>query len=284
MIHYDYHGSNFFKETGTYMHIRSEGYPVLHDHNYWECLILLSGSAQHTTEKETEILSEGSARLMHPKDMHMITTNNGYAYSELNFSVTEELFRKITALYGPDFYDIILAHNGCIKMQLSTDELKNIRHKLHLFQTLDSSDKNTQSMLIKMLFTVVLEKIYFQMLYSGNEYPEWLENFLNEIKKVQNMSASVSDIYKMSNFSHSQLTRLFKKYMGKTLICYLKELRLSYAAMLLQTTDYTVLNISNATGYTSLSHFNRIFKEHYGIVPSEFRNNYLHIQHKGEEK
>ncbi len=283
-MHYDYRGSKFFKETGTYMHIRSEGYPVLHDHNFWECLILMNGSAKHTIENQSEILSGGSVRLMHPKDAHMITGYNGCEYRELDFSLTDERFREITALYGSDFYDVIVNHQGCIKIQLSTDELKIIQHKLHLFQTLDSSDKGTQAMLIKMLFTVVLEKIYFRLLHAGNEYPEWMENFLNEIKKVQNMSAPVTEIYKFSNFSHSQLTRLFKKYMGKTLICYLKELRLSYAAMLLQTTDYTVLNISNAIGYTSLSHFNRIFKEQYGTVPSEFRNNFLHIQNRGEDK
>ena len=54
------------------------------------------------------------------------------------------------------------------------------------------------------------------------------------------------------------------------------ELKLSYAAKLLQTTDLIVLDISSKVGYSSLSHFNRVFKATYHLTPSEYRNKSKH--------
>ena len=47
------------------------------------------------------------------------------------------------------------------------------------------------------------------------------------------------------------------------------------ACILLGTTRLSILEISTALGYDSLSHFNRIFKEYTGVSPGAYRNSFL---------
>ena len=47
--------------------------------------------------------------------------------------------------------------------------------------------------------------------------------------------------------------------------------RLEYASHLLQTSDMTVSEISDVSGFNSRSYFNRLFRERYGLTPAEYR-------------
>jgi AraC-like DNA-binding protein len=48
-------------------------------------------------------------------------------------------------------------------------------------------------------------------------------------------------------------------------------LKIDWAIILLQTTDKTVLEISEELGYSSLSHFCKLFRAQTGETPRKFR-------------
>lgn len=52
---------------------------------------------------------------------------------------------------------------------------------------------------------------------------------------------------------------------------YFLNIKLDAAATMLRSTNRLILDISNDIGITSLSHFNHIFKEKYGVSPSRYR-------------
>lgn len=64
---------------------------------------------------------------------------------------------------------------------------------------------------------------------------------------------------------------MFKKSTGVTLHQYLLLLRLSYAQALLLRDEGSVLNIAMDSGFGSLSNFNRCFRKHTGLNPTEFK-------------
>ena len=72
-------------------------------------------------------------------------------------------------------------------------------------------------------------------------------------------------------FSQVHINRLFKQYMGTTIGSYFNNIKLKYACKLLETSNFTVLEIASRIGYSSLSHFNRIFKAKFGCTPKEYR-------------
>ncbi|MBR4461426.1 MAG: helix-turn-helix domain-containing protein [Erysipelotrichaceae bacterium] len=71
--------------------------------------------------------------------------------------------------------------------------------------------------------------------------------------------------------SRSYLSTLFKKQYGKNLNDYIHEIKISKAKELLQDHSKSIILISDYLGYSSSSHFNRVFKQITGISPKEYR-------------
>lgn len=89
------------------------------------------------------------------------------------------------------------------------------------------------------------------------------KNFMNDI--------SVESIAAQCNIHRNQLLKLFKERIGQGPQEYLIKYRMSRAAQLLITTDFSVNEIGNAVGYANQLHFSRAFKNVYGMSPKYFR-------------
>lgn len=72
-------------------------------------------------------------------------------------------------------------------------------------------------------------------------------------------------------FDHSYFCRIFKKATGATFTEYLNFVRICKAEKLLLKTQDSVLSISEAVGFSSLSYFNRTFKKYRNCSPRVYR-------------
>ena len=83
---------------------------------------------------------------------------------------------------------------------------------------------------------------------------------------------SLSELAKMSNFSISRFTNLFKKRTGVTPIYYINLTRLEHAKYLLEQTAYPIKTIMEKVGFLDSSYFSKMFKNYYGVSPLQYRN------------
>lgn len=65
--------------------------------------------------------------------------------------------------------------------------------------------------------------------------------------------------------------RRFKKATNQTPLQYLTALRMRSAGDLLKTSNLTVAEIAEQSGYQDLSHFTALFRKHFGATPSQYR-------------
>ena len=72
-------------------------------------------------------------------------------------------------------------------------------------------------------------------------------------------------------YNANYLTGYIKKHTGRNCRDIMKEVRLNEAMHLLADTGLTVYQVSEACGYSSPSHFFRIFKESVQMTPKEYR-------------
>ncbi|MGZ9583806.1 AraC family transcriptional regulator [Paenibacillus marinisediminis] len=79
---------------------------------------------------------------------------------------------------------------------------------------------------------------------------------------------SIAEEFSMSPI---YLSRLYKQLTTNALPDIISEMRLNKAKELLKTTDSTIVDIAEKTGFTSSSYFYRIFKNSTGITPSDYR-------------
>lgn len=81
---------------------------------------------------------------------------------------------------------------------------------------------------------------------------------------------TLSNISAGAGINHTTLTALMKKELGCTAIEYLMKYRVAVSEKQLAFTDVPIKDIANMTGFKTVQHFSRVFKEHTGITPAEF--------------
>ncbi len=72
----------------------------------------------------------------------------------------------------------------------------------------------------------------------------------------------------------NHLNTVVQKATGKSTTRHISERLFAEAKSLLSYTEYTVGEIASALGYEYQSYFNRFFRKHAGITPSEYRRNF----------
>jgi len=80
----------------------------------------------------------------------------------------------------------------------------------------------------------------------------------------------IKELAVCAKMSPSKLKRLFKQIFGNSIFSYYQEFRMKEAARLLKEEKLTVSDVGYKLGFTNLSHFSRVFKEHIGIKPKQY--------------
>lgn len=268
-----------YKEDFTYpnknchFHLYNTDYTELHDHDYWEFFIILSGETEHDVQGRKQRLTKGMGCLVHPKDKHRFL-NASKNYQQMNICITDSYFKKLLEIIDGELYGKINFINHPLVYDIPESTLNELYKNIHSAQTTNNKDTAKFFNYLKILWLDIIKLIYHNSTKLNNEHPEWLANFLQDLQQPQNLAKPVSELHQLTYFSYRHLSRLFKEQMGETLNSYVQTLRLNYGAMLLRTTDLGILQISSACGYDSLSHFIKVFKKHFNLTPKEYRKSF----------
>jgi YesN/AraC family two-component response regulator len=82
---------------------------------------------------------------------------------------------------------------------------------------------------------------------------------------------SLEEVSARLGFDHSYFCRVFKSATGATFTEYLNYVRVCKAEHMLQHSDDSIISISEAVGFSSVSYFNRVFKKYRNCSPRAFR-------------
>ena len=97
---------------------------------------------------------------------------------------------------------------------------------------------------------------------------EYARRYFNE---HYNEQISIEDYAQSRNMSVSWFQRSFKQIVNYSPMQYILTIRMNNAASLLESTDYSMAEISAIVGYDNPLYFSRLFKKQKGVSPSEYR-------------
>ena len=123
----------------------------------------------------------------------------------------------------------------------------------------------------------LLIKIY-ELLIKDKNYkvkpPKWARELKEHIQDLidTNFSLSLKEISKELDMNPTYLSREFSKYFDNLSFGeYIRKLRIDKAKHMIESSSYTLAEISFLTGFSDQSHFTRIFKKYSGMSPSEYK-------------
>ncbi|MDR6340346.1 AraC-like DNA-binding protein [Filimonas zeae] len=104
-----------------------------------------------------------------------------------------------------------------------------------------------------------------------NGIPAKIVDLLGYINLNLNQAITVKKLADMTNYHPDYLSRLFMKLTGERPLSYIHTKRIERAQYLLVTTQLSLTEIAEATGFDNLPHFSRVFKNKTSLPPARYR-------------
>ena len=200
-------------------------------------------------------------------------TNHGIKYGLSNVEYTDILVKK-------DYLEGIMEELNC------SDDVFNypiylsreLKFYLHIF--IEEFLKNDQKDLVKLDMT---SNLFCRELIRGNlnkdidifkqkqSYQRGIYLVADFINHNYNREIKIEEMAKLAGLSKNYFGAAFKKALGETPHSYLIKIRISKAKVLLETTNYSLSNISKKVGFKKPSSFTSQFKASTGMIPSKYR-------------
>lgn len=248
------------------------GDEVVHRHRFYEIFYILEGSIPHTLNGETRVLHTGDIVFLNLNDIHSFQREPGNTCKHRDIIIHTDFFDILSDFMGENFKKAY--QNGELPkiLTLPIGEMEDYERRitnaiLTTNMNTEYLDASIRTLCISLLGHLVEEKIRHNDAY----YPMWFRELLGRFHMNDFLRVGLDEILEPFHFNKSYLCRRFRQYTGCTMTEYMNQIRLQQAALQLQYTDNTILSVCNNVGFSSVSYFNKLFKQTYGVSPKDFR-------------
>ncbi|GAE35245.1 AraC family transcriptional regulator [Halalkalibacter akibai] len=116
-----------------------------------------------------------------------------------------------------------------------------------------------------------LERAVTETASTYSERPYVVTRMMRYIEEHALTAFKIEEVAKHSGLSISRAAHLFKNSVGKTMIEYAHDIRLSSAINQMKYTLMTLDQIAENCGFGGYSYFHKVFKKKYGVSPGTYR-------------
>lgn len=248
----------------------------VHWHTAAEILMVLSGECVSETEERRYTVREGEVLLTPPRCSHSLGMGAGGKRCLLLFEVDAlEQMR--------DFAPILKGMTKPILVSAEVAERTGLRNALNEIVSIYRFREPMWNMLCYSLLLRVfagMGRLIALDEESGESggadkrlgsSPQIMESVLGYVNQNYMKRLTLEEMADYSGYSKWYFSRMFRQYAGMPFMQYLTKVRVDNIRRMLIHERASVAEIYKQSGFSSISTFNRVFKEHSGCTPSEFR-------------
>lgn len=254
---------------------------ALHDHEFLELTYIMRGTAEHTLDGQTSMLSEG--------DYLIVDYGSRHSY----LSREKDGYDNVDCLFLPELLDPVLKGTKSLRALLE-------HYLLHFnMQVLVQNPA-------RMVFhdddgrvKELIERMKQEVQLCGPGYTEFLRCYLVEIllltmRKLDDAQAAATgqdicgflteyvrqhymepltlqELAKRLNYSLPYVSKKFKDSTGVSFMSYLQSYRVMEGCRLLSSSNRTLEEITRMVGYQDVKFFSALVKRQTGLSPRTFR-------------
>lgn len=254
-----------FSESGYYYQ-RTGGRKLanyLHSHTFYEFIYIISGACVHELDYREETLIPGDLVFIKPGQTHRFISQSDKTDVVALSVITNEV---------DEFFELYKSYNfsdlpGAIKLAPEKIRILNNMCENVIF-TETEKYKMYLKMILNQIFLFCIQAVYFE----NTNIPAKFAEILDKMQNADLSDFGIDTFLKVSGYSHSQLCRLTKRYLGITPIEFINRIRMNHAYKLIVNTNLDYETICNTVGFESLSYFSKLVKKNFGCSAVKLRN------------
>lgn len=132
-------------------------------------------------------------------------------------------------------------------------------------------DAKNLSQLVRLVKEMVIQYTNSVLQLSGISHVNVIKNASKYVHLHLSEPIRLNDVATYVNLSPNYFSSLFKREMNLSFADYVNQTRIKESQYLLETTDYSILDIAISVGYNNQNYFTTIFRKFTGITPKQYR-------------
>ncbi len=238
---------------------------------------LLRGSGMIEIGQNSHSICEGTAIYLPPRSMYRFLPTNGQLFSLLvfNFDLVDDYSHLQSSLGTADAcsFDPASSPEYPIPEDLSNRVIQYLPQFSEVLESCTSAfltkapyHRETASAVIK---TVLLEMLKNRTVDHDIRIVGQVTDYIhNHFRDPELTNGRIAEQF---GYHPYHLSQLLKRATGMTLHSYLLYYRIRIAKNYLITTDWDIEQVSWRSGFNSVSYFIKLFREHTGVTPLNYR-------------
>ncbi|MBO4492391.1 MAG: helix-turn-helix domain-containing protein [Lentisphaeria bacterium] len=254
-----------------------QGMTVSHGHEYCECVFIIKGRGMHQSASNDPVpIRRGDVLVIPRGGWHAYTQSDELELLNLMFDGSLLPPVRMELYANPVYKRIFLQSRRRTgenhpMTHLKEREFRKVETLLHyLAQEGTSTGKHGYKL---GLYMAVLSRLceVWEVPEEEPAMPLDIPGLTAYLEEHFLQKLYLEDLAKHAGMSRTSLERYFQAALGVTPMIYLRNLRLRHAAELLVNTDFSLKEIADQSGFTSMPYFFRAFRSCYGVPPMEYR-------------
>lgn len=245
-----------------------------HYHDFFEIFLVSEGNIIHKINGEKHHLREGNLVFIRPDDVHSFSEIHNNKFQLINLEFPRQVLKNLFSyLSNTEIQDALLKSIQPKTVLLNKIETSTLKERLIQLNCLPFSDQYTIGLHLRSILCKVFIEYFFKTeMLTHSSIPGWFVELCDLMRRKENFTGGINTLLQLSGKSHGYICKCFCEYLNTTPVKFINSLKLNYAANLLTTTDYEIIDIAMESGFDSLSHFYHIFKDSFHVSPQKLRN------------
>lgn len=261
-----------------------------HSHTFFELAYVIYGNAIHTLDGNSDDVKAGDYLFIEPGSIHSFSkTNDNDNLTVINCIFTPKFISGTIEKEMVSFMDLL----GTPLLNVDTNQIV-VSPTQHIFHDNNNSILN-MIYIMKQEYTdkqsnyrIIMKNLLNSIIISSMRQVSSLEtqnsNPITMIKDYVSLNYAENDILshisEFSYYSTQYLSSRFKADTGETFKSYLQRMRCDVAEQLMNSTNMSIYEISNAVGYKDVKYFQEVFKKHKNTTPRKLKAHFDKIYRK----
>ncbi|OMD78383.1 helix-turn-helix domain-containing protein [Paenibacillus odorifer] len=246
-----------------------------HYHDTYEIYYLLAGERSYYINNLIYTLRKGDLIFINKNELHRTTSKGSASHERILINFEESFLQKTLAHFELHFP--FMATQSLL-LRPGVHEQGVIEYLLFSMLKEQTEPRTQQSPYLQtLLIQLFIEMNRIQEISREPIAPENSEKQLKVYEIIDFLQTHYAEKLTLERLSETffisstYLCRVFKQTTGFTIVEYLNYIRIKEAQRLLQSTNAKVTNIAEDTGFDSIAHFGRVFKQIVKRSPLQYR-------------